>query len=131
MKVFYAVVNKDKDSAFGMHFPDVPGCFSASDTEEDLVSNACDALICHLKGEETLPSASSIDSVRRMAADDLAEGAFLLAVPYIQSDSTVERVNLSLEAGVLKAIDATAKARNMTRSAFVAHSTRNEIEGRR
>ena len=51
MKVFYAVVNKDKDSAFGMHFPDVPGCFSASDTEEDLVSNACDALICHLKGK--------------------------------------------------------------------------------
>ncbi len=49
---------------------------------------------------------------------------------YIESDSTVQRVNFSLESGVLKAIDATAKARNVTRSAFVAHSTRNEIEGR-
>lgn len=129
MKIFYAVVNKEPDSAFGVHFPEVPGCFSASDTEDDLLSNACDALLCHFKDEE-LPDAGDIDQVRKLAAEDLAEGGFLLAVPYIESDSTVQRVNLSLESGVLKAIDTTAKARNMTRSAFVAQSSRNEIEGR-
>ena len=129
MRMFYAVVNKEEGSAYGVHFPDVPGCFSASDTEEELLSNACDALLCHLKDED-VPVASDLDQVRELAAEDLAEGGFILAVPYIESDSTVQRVNLSLESGVLKAIDATAKARNMTRSAFVAHSTRNEIEGR-
>jgi len=122
-------VNKEEGTAFGVHFPDVPGCFSASDTEDDLLSDACEALLCHVKGGE-VPAASKIDRVRKLAADDLAAGAFLLAVPYIESDSTVERVNLSLEAGVLKAIDATAKSRNMTRSAFVVHSARNEIEAR-
>ncbi len=129
MRMFYAVVNKEEGSAYGVHFPDVPGCFSASDTEEELLSNACDALLCHLKGED-VPAASDLDQVRELAKKDLAEGGFILAVPYIESDSTVQRVNLSLESGVLKAIDATARARNMTRSAFVAQSARNEIEGR-
>jgi hypothetical protein len=31
MKYFYAVVHKDEGSAFGVHFPDLPGCFSAAD----------------------------------------------------------------------------------------------------
>ncbi len=41
MKYFYALVHKDDDSAFGVTFPDLPGCFSAADRIEDVVPNAC------------------------------------------------------------------------------------------
>jgi len=44
MKYFYALVHKDDDSAFGVTFPDLPGCFSAADRIEDVVPNACEAL---------------------------------------------------------------------------------------
>ncbi len=33
MKIFYGLVHKDNDSAFGITFPDAPGCFSAADEE--------------------------------------------------------------------------------------------------
>ena len=41
-----ALVHKDKSSAFGVQFPDVPGCFSAAGDMDDLVANAMEALAC-------------------------------------------------------------------------------------
>lgn len=38
------VVHKDVGSCFGIYFPQVPGCFSAGDTMEELRDNAADAL---------------------------------------------------------------------------------------
>lgn len=129
MQIFYGLVHKEPDSAFGVEFPDVPGCYSASDDEGALLANACDALICHLEGEE-VPEPSGIDFVRSKCASELEAGAFLLAVPYIETSAKTVRANISLDEGTLAAIDAAAKARNMTRSVFIAHSTRHMIEGR-
>jgi predicted RNase H-like HicB family nuclease len=44
MKNYFALVDKDPDSAFGIRFPDIPGCFSAADAAEDIVPNAVEAL---------------------------------------------------------------------------------------
>lgn len=83
MTHYIAVVHQDGESAFGLHFPDVPGCFSAADGLDDLLTNASEALALHLDGED-LPDARPIDAVR--ADDDvmrdLAEGAFLVTVPF-------------------------------------------------
>ncbi len=43
MTNYIGVVEKDTDSAYGIWFPDIPGCFSAADREEDLLPNACRA----------------------------------------------------------------------------------------
>lgn len=44
MKYYYAVVRKDGDSAYGVHFPDLPCVFSAADKLENVLLNACEAL---------------------------------------------------------------------------------------
>ena len=44
MTTYFAFVHKDEDSAYGIVFPDVPGCFSAGDTFEQAVRNAAEAL---------------------------------------------------------------------------------------
>ena len=82
MIVYHAVVNKDEDSAWGVHFPDLPGCFSAADALDDMQVNASEAVMLYLEGEKA-PKPSPIENIRAAAADDLAEGAFLLAVPYV------------------------------------------------
>ena len=41
---YVAVVEKEPDSAFGVWFPDVEGCFSAGETLEAAVANAAMAL---------------------------------------------------------------------------------------
>lgn len=129
MKQFIAVIHKDPGSAYGMHFPDVPGCFSAADEEKDILANAVEALALHLGGED-IPEARSLEALREEVKEDIAEGAFLLAVPYVNTVGLQTRVNISIDAGVLKAIDDFAADRNLTRSAFLVRSALNEIEGR-
>ena len=130
MIIYHAVVHKDEDSAWGAHFPDLPGCFSAADDLADVQANASEAVALYLEGEKA-PKPSTIEKIRDMAADDLADGAFLLAVPYVYVSNRPQRINISIDRGVLDAIDAAATSRKLTRSAFLTEAARNEIEGRR
>lgn len=129
MIVYHAVVHKDEESAWGVQFPDLPGCFSAADELDDVLANASEAVSLYLEGMKA-PTPSPITKIRLMVADDLAGGAFLLAVPYLTSNSRPTRVNISLERGMLDAIDMAAADRKLTRSAFLAEAARKEIEGR-
>lgn len=130
MIIYHAVVHKDEDSAWGVHFPDLPGCFSAADDLADVQANASEAVMLYLEGEKA-PKPSAIEKIRAITADDLAEGAFLLAVPYVYVRNRPQRINISIDRGVLDAIDAAATSRKLTRSAFLTEAARNEIEGRR
>ena len=128
MKYFYAVVHKDDDSAYGVHFPDLPGCHSAADDLDKVLPNAIEAMELWLE-DQPEPEASSVAAIRENAAGDLAEGAFLIAVPRMTVSGKLARVNVSLDMGTLAAIDAAARARKLTRSAFLAEAARNEIQG--
>jgi predicted RNase H-like HicB family nuclease len=125
---YIGLVHKEKDSAFGVQFPDVPGCYSAADDMEDVIGNAIEAL--GLWAEDTAPP--SPRSYEQIVADadvaaELAAGAFLISVPLTENDMRVVSANVSMERGVLKAIDAAAKRRKLTRSAFLVQAARNEI----
>lgn len=129
MRVYYALVEQEGDSAFGVSFPDLSAVFSAADDEADVVTNAIEALGLWAE-DEILPEPSTIAEVR--ALDDvrsaLASGGFLVRVPLIEDDSRVVRVNLTFEAGMLDAIDTEARRRGLTRTAFLASAARKEIE---
>lgn len=126
MQYFYAVVHHDEDSAYGVTFPDVPGCFSAADELGDVVPNAVEALTLWFEDQAAV-APSPIDAVRKAVAQDLAEGAFLIAVPWIAPAKTLERVHLSMDSAVVAAIDEAAKRRRQTRSAFLADAARQLI----
>jgi predicted RNase H-like HicB family nuclease len=129
MKYFYAIVRKDADSAFGVEFPDLPGCYSAADEIEGVLPNACEALELWFEdGVQTTPM--RLDEIQAKVATDLAEGAFIIAVPYIRQVGRVVRANISLDQGMLDAIDKAAAERSLTRSAFLADAARSFIERR-
>lgn len=44
MKPYIGIVHKDPESAYGITFPDAPGCFSAVDALDDVFSMAREAL---------------------------------------------------------------------------------------
>jgi len=123
---YVAVIDKDVGSAYGVRFPDVPGCFSAADTFNEIIPNAIEALSLFFEGREIIP-ARSIEEVREEVAEDLATGAVLMMIPYIADRRRVVRVNLSLDQGLLDTMDEAARARGMTRSAFVAKAATREI----
>ena len=130
MRYFHGVVDKDDDSAFGVYFPDVPGCFSAADSLDEIAANAAQALALYFEDQEDIIVPSSLEKIRMAAADDLARGAFLILVPFIENTNKLARVNISLDAGMLAAIDTVASARKQTRSGFLAQAARHEIERR-
>lgn len=130
MKHYYAVVHKDEDSAFGVQFPDLPGCFSAADAQDDIVANASEAVALYLEDIDEAPPASDFESIQHLFADDLKTGAFLVLVPYIRDTGRIVRVNISMDKGMLDAIDREAERRKVNRSAFLAAAARHIIEER-
>lgn len=128
MKTYLALVEKDPDSAFGLRFPDLPGCFSAADDENDILPNAIDALDLWF---EDAPDAQPrpLAEVTVECAAELAAGAFLIAVPHIRRSTRQRRVNVSMDAGTLDAVDTAASQLGLTRSGFLAMAALNEIRG--
>jgi predicted RNase H-like HicB family nuclease len=78
---YIALVHNDPDSAFGIQFPDVPGCFSAADSLDDLIANAIEALSLWAE-DEAMPKPRSIDRIVAdpEIADELVAGAFLVKI---------------------------------------------------
>ena len=62
MKPYIVIVHKDEHSAYGMSFPDAPGCFSAADEIEDIFAMASEALELWAEGmrEDGLPIPSRV-----------------------------------------------------------------------
>jgi predicted RNase H-like HicB family nuclease len=88
-----AVIEKDPDSAFGVWFPDIEGCFSAGETVEDAVANAAAALRQHVEAVESagrsVPAARSIDDVLRDedVAASIEAGAALFVLQCTHDDT--------------------------------------------
>lgn len=128
MKIFFALVHKDEASAYGVSFPDVPGCFSAADRLEDVIANASEALSLWFE-DSAVAIPRDLAAISAEVADELAKGAFLIAVPLLTQSMRTVRVNLSINQGTLADIDAAAAARKLTRSAFLVEAARNEMLG--
>jgi predicted RNase H-like HicB family nuclease len=132
---YVAVIEKDEDSAFGVWFPDVEGCFSAGETLEEAVANSAAALRQHVEAIESagrsVPAARAIDDVLRDkdVQASLKAGAVLFAVPLLADAGRTVRINISLDKGLVDQIDAAAAARGLTRSAFLAQAAREKISG--
>ena len=130
MKYFSAIIHKDRDSAYGLWFPDLPGCFAAADDWNDVPKAASEALDLWFEDRpNATPSSIEIIRTRDDVATALAEGAAMIVVRYISPDAALRRVNVSIENGLLRAIDETARARGMTRSSFLASAARRELVG--
>jgi predicted RNase H-like HicB family nuclease len=129
---YIAFIHKEPDSVYGVSFPDLPGCISAGDTIDEAVQNAVEALAGHVRMLESdgdpVPSPRDFDAI--MSDPDLEEdrqGAMTTIVPLVRDRGSTARINVSFDLGLLEAIDAAAKARRQTRSAFLASAARREI----
>ena len=77
-----------------------------------------------------LPEPSDIETVRKLAAKDLAEGAYILAVPVVNLSGRTVQANVTMDQGLLSSLDAAVRERRLSRSAFIAQAVQREIERR-
>ena len=131
---FVAFIHTDDTGGHGISFPDFPGCVSDGATVDDALNRGEAALAFHVEGLRddgiALPQPSAVDAV--LSDPDLAAwraGAQIAHVALIVDRGSPKRVNVSLDPGLLDAIDTEARRRGMTRSAFLSSAARAEIHG--
>lgn len=83
--MFYALVHKDDRSAWGVTFPDMPGCFSAADTEQDIRPNAAQAIRLWFEGSSMIVP-RTLGEIADQVSEQLAAGAMLIAIPVMGLD---------------------------------------------
>jgi predicted RNase H-like HicB family nuclease len=121
----YAALIDGKAGAYGLTFPDLPGCTAMGATIDAVFAHAAEALRDWVEvtatAGEAIPAPRPLEALRRdpeiRAA--LAGGAVLAAVPLVRETGKPAKANLSIDAGILSAIDDEAKRQGLTRSAFV------------
>lgn len=127
MPNYIAVIQKEVGSDYGVSFPDFPGCVTAGATIDEAKDLAQEALLFHIEGMiadgETIPEPTRLEEI--MSKPEYASGlAFLVQVP----DTKVVRVNISMPEVALRKIDAAAKKRGLSRSAFLVQAAAKAAE---
>lgn len=121
----YIALLDGKAGAYGVTFPELDGCGAMGATVDEAVGNAAEALrdwvdVTKEAGEQVpAPQAPERLRRRRDVAKALSEGAILASVPLVRETGKPAKANLSLDSGILAAIDEEAARRKLTRSAFV------------
>jgi predicted RNase H-like HicB family nuclease len=120
---YIAYLHKDKNSDFGVSFPDFPGCVTAGKTLEEARKLAVEALTLHMAGMledgDALPEASTLDE---LSDDPAMHGAIAFLVTADPPERTV-RINITARESQIETIDRLARDRGMTRSAYMVQSS--------
>jgi len=129
MRHYIALIHKDAGSDYGVSFPDFPGCVTAGATLDEARANASEALALHVEGMvedgEAIPEPSSLESI--MADLENRSGVAIL-VQLAGEQVRAVRINITLPEPDLREIDAYAESHGFTRSGFLLHAARHEME---
>jgi predicted RNase H-like HicB family nuclease len=125
LTTYIGLLRKDRDSDFGVDFPDFPGCITAGSTLEETRMMAQEALEAHIECMaelgQPIPQPSRLDVV--MAAPENAEAIpFPVAVP--DRLSGTGQIEIILPTADLDKLDALAEKRGTTRQALLTKAIR-------
>ncbi|MBV9217907.1 MAG: type II toxin-antitoxin system HicB family antitoxin [Methylobacteriaceae bacterium] len=118
--------------AFGISFPDFPGCVSGGASLDEAIRRGRETLSDHirfmLEDGEALPAIRDLDAVKA-DAEFAADFADAVAVAAIEVDLPAQpvRVNISIDEHLLERIDRAAASAGETRSGFLASAAREKI----
>lgn len=131
---YYVGILDGNDGAWGVRIPDMPGCHGGGETVEAAIADATSAALEWIerrqaKGAGT-PVARSLKRICDEEGIDAGAGESAVMIPVILDAGRVVRANISLDAGLLEAIDSEAATLGLTRSAFLAGAAREKIIGR-
>jgi predicted RNase H-like HicB family nuclease len=125
---YIAYLHKERDSDFGVSFPDFPGCVTAGRTLEEARRMTAEALALHIEGMmedgEVVPEPSSLDALEN---DPNMRGAVAVLVSVEPAPEKTVRLNITARKSQLDAIDRLADIAGMTRSAYMVQSSLNRF----
>jgi predicted RNase H-like HicB family nuclease/uncharacterized protein (DUF1778 family) len=125
---YIAYLHKDRDSDFGVSFPDFPGCVTAGKTLEEARRMAAEALALHIAGMiedgDVVPDPSNLDALGK---DPNMRGAVAVLVSVEPAAEKTVRINITARESQVEAIDQLAVKAGLTRSAYMVQSSLNRF----
>ena len=121
-----------KPGAFGVSYPDFPGCVSGGKTISEALQRAPEFLLCHIEAmmgaEFVLPDIRELDAIRADAAfaEDFASAAIVAAID-IELPGKVSRLNISMDERLVARIDKRARELGESRSGFLATAAKSRL----
>ncbi len=127
----YVGILDGSGDTWGVRIPDLPGCHGGGETAEAAIADAISAARewaehRNAKGA-VMPASRPLRQIIRDGELDVQAGETAVMIPLLLDSGRPVRANLSLDASLLKAIDEAARARGLTRSAFIASAAREKI----
>lgn len=132
MSTHYVGILDGEGEVWGIRVTDVPGCHGAGASPEEALADTVGALrevASHYAATgATLALPRTVQEIIRdpeTGYDPARES--LVMVPLLLDRGRPVRANISLDAGLLETIDAEAKRRGLTRSAFLVSAAIDKI----
>jgi predicted RNase H-like HicB family nuclease len=128
MVTFIGIIHKDKNSDYGVSFPDFPGCITAGITLDEAMEMAQEALRGHIEvmheyGDALPAKPMTLDSAKK---HEFAADADMFIAVEAPMPSKPVRVNVMLDRNLLQRIDKIAT----NRSAFLSEAAAHELARR-
>ncbi len=122
---YSVVIHKDPKSDYGVTVPDLPGCFSAGDTLDDVLHEVTEAIECHIEGMlmdgESIPTPKAIEY--HQSNPDYNDGVWaIVSVDIAKLSGKTRRVNITLPERILNLMDKYATEHGETRSGFITQA---------
>ncbi|MCI3134583.1 type II toxin-antitoxin system HicB family antitoxin [Phenylobacterium aquaticum] len=121
------------DGAWGVSVPDLDGCVAMGATGDEALRNAQESLREWIEARQA--GGFDVPTQRELGAlladpevrEALAEGSTLARILVVEDVGRPVKANLSLDSGVLAAIDSTAHRLGITRSAMVEKLAKDRL----
>lgn len=128
MTAYIGILEKEANTLWGVWFPDLPGCIAAAETADETLAQAGEALAQWLdlaREDGVAPRAArTIEDLKedREFAEALAAGHAAVVIRPPADE-------LGLDETLLRAVDAAAERRGLSRTALVRELVLNQIAG--
>lgn len=125
---FVLALHSDDGVRFGVIVPDLPGCYSAGDTLDEAIASAREAIAGHC---EILAEDGADIPVPRLLAvhqadPELVDAVWVVVdVPVERYFGPAEKINITVQARLLRRIDAFAADLGESRSGFLARAAQD------
>ncbi len=130
----YMAMVEGKPGSFGLIFPDLPGCVAMGKSIDEVVQLGTEALsewIADVTADGLrVPKARTTEQLLKdpEVQGDLATGSIFVSIPLVLDTGRSARANISIDSGLLTAIDEAAQRNGVTRSSFLAAAARDKIK---
>ena len=116
---------------WGVRFPDLIGCHGGGNTVSEAIADAASAARewAEHRASKKLEMPKPRSAAELLSSEEFspADGEVPVLIPVLIDQGRPVKANLSIDAGLLEAIDKAAAMRGLTRSAFIASAAREKI----